>query len=178
MKVTIVNERKQHFNGKNYWCGRGKSRYYKRVFRGRSYALHRAVWEYHYDTIPPGLTINHKDWDWHNNQIENIELMTQAENNRHQRPEATENRRNNMLKVALPKASEWHRSEAGKAWHREHAKKTYAKRKPVTKNCAQCHEDFETTQIADTARFCHPNCKMRARTRRLKGLPEDYGLFV
>ena len=83
-----------------------------------------------------------------------------------------EKRRQNMAK-ASEKAKEWHKSEDGKKWHIKHGIEAYKKRKPVEKVCAHCGKKYYTTQYAKTARFCNQNCKMKARRRRLAGLPEN-----
>ena len=37
--------------------------------------LHRAVWVEHCGTIPDGMCVHHKDGDWTNNHIDNLEIM-------------------------------------------------------------------------------------------------------
>jgi len=41
---------------------------------------HRVIWVWHNGAIPKGLVINHKDYNRANNDITNLELMTQKEN--------------------------------------------------------------------------------------------------
>ena len=83
-------------------------------------------------------------------------------------------RRQNIAK-ASEKSKEWHKSQAGREWHKKHGVEAYKKRKPIEKTCAHCGKIFFTTQYSNRTRFCHQNCKMKARRRRLKGLPENYG---
>jgi hypothetical protein len=47
--------------------------------------VHRLVWECCVGEIPAGMTVNHKDMDKGNNRLDNLELMTQAENLAHAR---------------------------------------------------------------------------------------------
>lgn len=46
---------------------------------------HRVVWVWHNGAIPSGLVINHKDYNRTNNDITNLELMTQKENTEYSR---------------------------------------------------------------------------------------------
>lgn len=45
-----------------------------------TFCEHRCVWVWFNGEIEDGLVINHKDFDRANNKIENLELLTQAEN--------------------------------------------------------------------------------------------------
>lgn len=63
-------------------------------------------------------------------------------------------------------AAEWHRSEEGRAWHREHGKKCWENKPLFPVLCGYCGREF-FTPFPDRAKFCHANCKMRARYRRL-----------
>lgn len=47
---------------------------------------HRVIWVWHNGAIPEGLVVNHKDYNRANNHIDNLELMTQRENNEYSRP--------------------------------------------------------------------------------------------
>lgn len=46
-------------------------------------AVHRLVVEAFIGSIPPGMTVNHRDGIKSNNAVENLEIATQAENVRH-----------------------------------------------------------------------------------------------
>lgn len=48
-----------------------------------SVPVQRLMWQVHKGDIPPGLTVNHKDGDPTNNRIDNLELMTQSEQQKH-----------------------------------------------------------------------------------------------
>ena len=75
------------------------------------------------------------------------------------------------MEIIRPLTKEWHRSEEGRKWHSEHGKKCWEKRKIKARNCEMCGNEFKTKTYHQ--RFCHQNCKMRARTRRLKSLKEE-----
>ena len=170
MKVIIISDTKQRFNGKNYWKDKS-SGYYKNA-QVKPHSLHRQVWIYHNGEIPSGLLIDHIDRNKDNNQIENLRLATQSENNKNVSEETMEKRRQNMAK-ASEKAKEWHKSEKGREWHIRHGIEAYKKRKAIEKVCAHCGKVYYTTKYDEKARFCGQNCKMKARRRRLAGLPEN-----
>ncbi|MBR2773930.1 MAG: HNH endonuclease [Selenomonadaceae bacterium] len=73
MKVEIIDDTHQRFNGVNY--RRNKRGWYQTP----NTALHRVVWEYHNGTIPKGYEIHHVDGDKANNQIENLQCVTRKE---------------------------------------------------------------------------------------------------
>jgi hypothetical protein len=50
---------------------------------GRSRYAHRAIWESAYGPIAAGLEINHRNGVKSDNRLENLELVTRAENVRH-----------------------------------------------------------------------------------------------
>lgn len=50
--------------------------------------VHRLIWIYHNGAIPSGLLIDHIDKDKLNNRIENLRLVTPAENQRNRSPAA------------------------------------------------------------------------------------------
>lgn len=47
---------------------------------------HRVIWVWLRGPIPQGLVVNHKDYNRANNAIDNLEIMTQAENVEYSRP--------------------------------------------------------------------------------------------
>jgi len=47
---------------------------------GKTYLLSRLIYVYHYGEIPEGLFVDHIDRDPTNNKIENLRLLTHAEN--------------------------------------------------------------------------------------------------
>lgn len=73
MKVEIIDERKQRFNGVTY--NRNGGGYF--VHNGQP--LHRDVWEYHFGKIPKGYDIHHRDENKANNDISNLQMLTRKE---------------------------------------------------------------------------------------------------
>lgn len=106
-------------------------RYYKpnaRHIRAGVQALHQEVWKHHNGPIPDGHHIHHHDGDSTNNDISNLELLT-SEEHAAEHAEARRERGRSPEQLALlarirPLAAEWHRSEEGRAWHRDNASKT------------------------------------------------------
>lgn len=47
---------------------------------------HRAIWVWYNGAIPKGMVINHKDYNRWNNNIDNLEVVTQKENTEYSRP--------------------------------------------------------------------------------------------
>jgi len=60
-------------------------------------------------------------------------------------------------------ASQWHRSDEGRAWHREHGKAAYSKRVPLDRTCDQCGKSFASMGRRQADRFCCGYCKHRWR---------------
>ena len=53
--------------------------------KNTTHYIHRLVWERFNGDIPAKMTINHKDMNKENNCLDNLEMMTQAENLAHAR---------------------------------------------------------------------------------------------
>lgn len=169
MRVEQVSEKKQSFNGLNYYlCG---NHYYQR--KGKR--LHCVVWEHYNGKIPKGYQIHHIDGDRYNNNIENLELVSRSEHARyHARKRMTE-----MTPEAfqafhskgIEAAKSWHKSPEGRAWHKAHSRGMVRKRHK--KDCMYCGGEYETTQPT-VSKFCSGLCRTRntylKRTgKRIKG---------
>lgn len=144
MRVNVISETKQEFNGTVYYlCG-----YY---FQHDGQRLHREVWKAHYGDIPDGYEVHHKDQDRANNQIENLELMDGSEHNSMQEA-----------------AKAWHSTEDGAAFHSKLAKANWGKRKEIEYVCSFCGKLFRTRHMYGEGqnRFCSANCKAAALRKR------------
>jgi hypothetical protein len=70
-------------NGKGYLVARLYTPYSKNKDGRKPYKLHRLVSMFYLDNFDDKLHINHIDGDKRNNDISNLEAITQLENNRH-----------------------------------------------------------------------------------------------
>lgn len=129
---------------------------------------HRYVYAKYHGPIPEGYHVHHKDEDKSNNDIDNLELMLAGDHLTYHglknaaNPEWLEWSRNNMATKARPAASEWHGSEAGLAWHREHAKCSIMAIEPRDFVCEQCGTGFRTRPTGQN-KFCSNACKSAHR---------------
>jgi hypothetical protein len=54
--------------------------YFRFNFLGKSYKVHRIVWQLHFGDIPSGLLVDHIDGNPSNNNVKNLRLVTHVEN--------------------------------------------------------------------------------------------------
>jgi hypothetical protein len=132
-------------------------------------ALHREIWKDAHGPIPEGCEIHHKDGNPLNNDISNLECVTSEEHKAiHRIWEESPARRNmraaNLYARAREAAAAWHKSDAGREWHRAMAYYALALRKPVTKRCEHCGNEYQTDDHSQRfSRYCSNNCKVAAR---------------
>lgn len=129
--------------------------------------LHRRVWEHHNGAIPKGMQIHHINGDKDDNRICNLQLISASEHERlHGKALTSEERalrRDNLIRNAQPSAIEWHKSEAGREWHRRHYAKVKAVlRERTSKVCECCGKKFDGLSFQ---RFCSNSCKSAYRRR-------------
>ena len=99
---------------RGYWLGH---------VDGSPKRLHISVWEKHNGSVPIGYHVHHIDHDTNNNAISNLVLMPKGEHlSYHGNLQNIEKLRKNMEENARPAASEWHKSEEGRAWHKSNTK--------------------------------------------------------
>lgn len=165
------------FNGRRY------NRYpesgnpaHRKYFARAGHRLHRDVWEFHNGPIPEGMHIHHIDGDTSNNDISNLECITRNAHWDEHRAQLAEFGRSEKqiqhLDSIRGKAAEWHRSEEGRAWHREHAKqslaKTWGKRRKfpsLTLQCVWCGTEMQAK--SERKRFCGATCQTAESKFRL-----------
>jgi hypothetical protein len=77
-----------------------------------------------------GLDVHHIDKDRSNNNLWNLQLITKKGHmhiHSFELSKEEEDRRNYLLSLAREKAKDWHKSDDGREWHREHYKNTLDK---------------------------------------------------
>ena len=88
-------------------------------------ALHQEVWKQYNGPIPEGHHIHHRDGDYSNNDISNLECVDPAQHWAEHSEQRSENasrpERLAHLASIRPLAAAWHSSPEGLAWHRQHA---------------------------------------------------------
>lgn len=137
--------------------------------------LHVYVWEYYNGSVPKGYHVHHKDFDKGNNEIENLMLMKASEHESLHGNSWTKERREKQLQIlsekAMPKAAEWHGSDQGREWHKEHYEQMkdslYQKKTFI---CENCGKTFEAINHGNN-KFCSNACK--AANRRKKGVDNE-----
>lgn len=157
------------FQGVRYY--RKSARYYIRdpkcMPEGAERYLHRAVWVFHYGPIPKDSAIHHIDHDRYNNAISNLALFTRSEHASYHTRKRIRDGDPTILRgivAAREAAKEWHRSDAGRAWHREHAKHTIATHvEPVEATCSHCGRAYTVDPRKKKRGFCSPACQSAAR---------------
>lgn len=137
--------------------------------------LHVCVWEYYNGTVPKGYHVHHKDFDKSNNEIDNLELMTAKEHLKLHGASWGEARYNQQLdilsKKAIPKASEWHKSQAGREWHKKHYENMKDRlHSQETFICEECGKEFKAVKCGSN-KFCSNAC--RAANRRKRGVDNE-----
>ena len=141
--------------------------------------LHRYVWKYYNGDIPKGYQIYHIDGDKSNNDISNLMLIERRKHAQYHSAIKAKNHYDEMIEnlneKARPKAAEWHKSETGRKWHREHALKIAKKMKEKEYVCLQCGKVFSKKPYG-TNKFCCNNCK--SKYRRASGIDNEKRVCV
>jgi hypothetical protein len=163
IRVEVVR-----FNGRTYRRYPDSSNYtHRRYFSRTGALLHRDVWEFYNGPIPKGWHVHHKDGDPSNNDISNLECLPPhehaAEHSDARRDYGRSAKQLEHLARVRNLAAQWHGSEEGLAWHREHAKESLARARaargpaPVrTCTCVQCGRAFEAR--SEKAKYCSDEC--------------------
>lgn len=130
---------------------------------------HRYVWEKYNGKIPNGCHIHHYDGNTANNDISNLTLISshvhQSMHMHYRRDESSQR----MNEIVRPAAIEWHQSEAGSEWHKEHYKDVTQSiwQEPVEKVCTVCGKTYTTNHgSAWKSKYCSQQCKNKNPLRK------------
>jgi hypothetical protein len=128
--------------------------------------LHRVAWALAYGPIPDKCHIHHRDGNSANNALANLECIPANIHN----SEHTKLVPRKFNALAREKAAEWHKSEAGRLWHRRHAEraKSWTKWKREQRNCPECNAEFQALvrKGAMAQKYCSTACKVAAYRKR------------
>ena len=167
----------QYFNGVKFTRDDKTGYYLNSTIRKR---MHRFVWEYHNGEIPEGYHVHHKDKNKANNDISNLMLMPFSAHAKLHNTETAKIRHDEMVvnlkENALPKAVEWHQSEEGRQWHKEHYEGMKHKWHPEEMMiCEMCGKEY-TGKVSAENRFCSNKC--RSAWRRKSGVDNEVRICV
>jgi predicted nucleic acid-binding Zn ribbon protein len=123
-------------------------------------ALHQYIWRKQFGEIPVGHDVHHKDKDFSNNTIDNLEAISKKEHGARHQGDDIERKRAQMDHARVFAAA-WHGSEEGIAWHKAHGKRTWEDRKPVALVCTQCGKSYQGLFEKEGERFCSRTCISR-----------------
>ena len=128
---------------KKYWLQTTGRYYLDGNKTAKERLLHRVVWKERNGDIPKGMCVHHKNGDWTDNRIANMELV---EFSKHAGFHLSERWRNPKQRAALMRcrpailaaAAKWHGTKEGLAWHSENGKRAWDKRKRIPATCQEC----------------------------------------
>lgn len=145
-------------DGRGYWLGH---------INGKRKRLHVYVWEKYKGEIPKGYHIHHLDHDKDNNDIANLQLMTQHEHLQlHAQDESSKAKARLTIKIARKAAEKWHHSKECSEWAKENYKTSLAKvhTEKINRICECCGKEYNTDGSKKTvSRFCSNACKSKWR---------------
>lgn len=162
---TILDDRRQAFDGATYAARPDAGGYYRRTVGARTVYLHREVWAAAHGPIPDGYHVHHRNGDTADNRLANLELIeARAHVSRHGRtvtPAERAARQRNVLAAQAGNAllTPEERAQAARAgWES-------VERTDVA--CVECGTVW-ASPFPDRARYCGGACKARALRRRRK----------
>lgn len=130
--------------------------------------LHVFVWRKANGEIPEGYHIHHVDGNKRHNDIENLACISGSIHvSQHGKQRAEKEYDaiiDNLRRCAMPKAAEWHASEAGRLWHSEHAKEVAKNAQPKEFICEACGKVYTSLPIGQH-KYCSNACRTRARVQ-------------
>lgn len=153
----------QTFNGIRFYQTKPND-YFRHSVGHTTILMHKYVWEYYNGKIPKGYEVHHIDRNRANNDISNLQLLTQEEHKAlHSKlltDEEREWKRQNVINKAIPKAVEWHKSEAGREWHKLQVLNRKDNRTERHLVCIICGKAFVKFSNKDS-KYCSGACKAK-----------------
>lgn len=151
----------KYFNHRNYYAPNGKH------IKNGVKNLHVEIWKSVRGEVPKGCHIHHKDGDALNNSIENLECISAKEHFAIHSVDAKVRsaiawQDTEKFKSIQQQSAKWHKSDEGKKWHQEHAKKVFGNVPKVERKCEQCSSMY-LTRVPHKSRFCSNRCKSKFR---------------
>ena len=173
MKVEYSDDLKiAYFNGVRFTRD-DQTGYYLSAHKvketGKRIRLHKYVWLIERGEIPEGCQIHHVDEDKSHNDIDNLECLSEHDHLSYHSQRQSEENRKKWLAAGIDAAKTWHKSKAGRDWHKKHFENN---REALFKErffvCEQCGKPFTSPRAG--SRFCSNNC--RAAFRRASGVDD------
>ena len=130
---------------------------------------HVWVYENHHRNISKGFHIHHIDGNKSNNEISNLQALSVKDH--FSKHDSEERRKKNLkhIEEIRPLTKEWHCSEEGIEWHRQHGLKTWEQRQPFEIECKHCLKKSKTKMFHQN--FCSNSCK--SAWRRAQHLDDE-----
>jgi len=138
------------YKGRNYYRNQG---YYVHTVR-----LHRQIWEDTFGEIPKDHHIHHKNGDFSDNRLENLECLHK---NEHHKLHFNTEKQIAHLHAQRWKANLYHKSSEGRKRASEISKEQWKIRKPKEVICTVCRTKFETMNFSGT-KYCSQKCRSKA----------------
>lgn len=172
MEQKVVKRRREfvQYKGRRYWL-QSSGRYFQSGAKTDSERLlHRRIWIDNFGPIPDGMEVHHKDEDWRNNALDNLELKSKTEHLSHHAlerwkdPEMAAVMRAGLAK-AIQAARGWHSTAEGREWHRQNGIKAWSAREWGHATCTVCQQKFETP-FPSRSIYCTKRCENKAAQAR------------
>lgn len=143
----------KEFNGRVYKRSGKSGKHFRCVV---VHYIHRDVWEFHNGVIPDGYHIHHKDGDPENNDISNLECLSQSDHHKKHWKEDYESMsahaKTNILTAAHRTRSVDEREAMSKR-----SKEFWAEKPQGNAICKWCEQEFKS-KMSKLAKFCSRRC--------------------
>ncbi len=165
------------YKGRKYFIqSTGRYFSYRNRSDSRERLLHRFIYSEAHGDIPKGYAIHHKDGNWRNNALSNLEAVPHGQHSREHMLELHKTkkfRRSSLsgLRMGRAKAAEWHGSPAGLAWHSQNGLNAWKNRRLSTVLCTVCGKKVKTPFPTRT-RVCGRQCAQKGCYAKQKTEPK------